>query len=79
MKGIELEILFHTDESFELGKIGIEIDDYELKKMTFYHINAIAISKEFPKKNWSVIYSGTDAFVCTVSYETLKNYLSTAL
>jgi hypothetical protein len=79
MKGIELDILFHSDESFELNKLGIDKGDYELKKMTFFSINAIAVSKDFENKGYSVVYSNGDAFVCTDSYETLKTKLSTAL
>ena len=79
MKGIELEILFHTDESYELNKLGIDKGDYELKMMTFYSINAIAVSKDFENKGYSVIYSNGDVFVCTMDYETLKAKLSTAL
>ncbi len=75
MKGIDLEILFHTEGTLELEKLGVETQDLgEFDTMTFYDIRAIG--RHFTDKTRSIIHSNSTAFICNLTYEQLKEKLS---
>mgnify|MGYP003404615833 CR=1 FL=1 len=76
MKPIELNILFHTEDTAKASELNIDtpLANYIVKKMTFYSICAISPCTEDAGK-YSFIYSGADEFICTDSYEVLKGKL----
>lgn len=76
MKPIELNILFHSEETAKASDLDIEtpLNQYIIKRMTFYDISAISPCTE-DKGKYSFIYSGSDEFICTDSYEALKEKL----
>jgi len=61
-----IDVLWHTEETGELDKIGIEYDVSKLirKKCAFYVINAITPTTEFqPPYEYCKILSNGDQFV----------------
>ncbi len=83
MKGIQLEILSHTLESYEqekqLEKLDIEVtpseEDGEWVEYTFYNISSISKALYYPKR--SLVASDGTTYVCKLSYEELKDFLAT--
>jgi len=73
---IELDILFHSDRTQSLEDCGLEsnIEDCDIRSMTFYQINAIARCSD--NENYSIIHCNGDSYMCTDSYETLKNKIN---
>ncbi len=80
MKPLELNILFFGDDNPELRELGIDLksDDYTVDKMTFYSINAISRDAE-EDENWTTIFANGDEFVCTDSYEVVKQKIQANL
>lgn len=70
---IELNILHYAEGEEELEKLGIETSSEEnWKAITFYNINAIGKATD---ANRSLIYINGDSFICSISYEELKEKL----
>lgn len=68
--GIELPILFHTDQTTTFKEVGIdyELSECEVRKMLFININAV--SKYLDGGKWySQIHSNGDSFICTYTYD----------
>lgn len=75
--GIELPILFHTDQTTTLKDVGIEYDlfECEVRKMTFININAV--SKYLDRDKWySQIHCNGDSFICAHTYEKVIELLN---
>lgn len=78
---IELEVFFYTKDQQKIRDLGVEdespIEDCELRKFTFYHIDGISPHKEKGSDDeYCTVYSGGDNFVCNISYEELKAKLA---
>lgn len=75
MKPIELPILFHTEETRDLQKLGIECDeiDCKIRNQTFFNIEFISV--RLANEKHSIVGCNGDEFVCVLNYETLKQKL----
>ncbi len=71
---IEVNVLWHTDESSEAEKLGIDyyIEDLETRAVTFYRIDAISPCKSYPPYEFTNIHSGGEKWIATVSYNEMK-------
>lgn len=80
---LEIEVLWHTDETRKLSDAGMEFDpeSLERKTVTFYHIDAIApdnwkwdgVTHEFCK-----ITAGGEVWISAYDYESTKQIISSA-
>jgi hypothetical protein len=64
---VKLPIKYHTENSFELSKIGVEVKDYQTEMMTFYRIDYI--EKTLDDKTQCFVGSGGERFTCYLSPE----------
>lgn len=80
MKPLELNILFYSELNSDLLKLGITPEqDYTVDKMTFYSIDGICRNTYEDDKNYTSIFSGGEDFVCTDSYEVVKQKIAECL
>lgn len=65
---ITLPILFNTEGSEELSKLGLDVPDseYEERPMTFYVITAIHEHRQ-DGKSWTRVFTPGDSFICPLS------------
>lgn len=80
---LEIEVLWHSDETRKLNEAGMEFDPNELerKTITFYHIDAIApdiwkwkgVTHEFAK-----ITAGGEVWISAYNYEETKQIIAAA-
>ena len=80
---LEIEVLWHTDETRKLSDSGMEFDPEELerKTVTFYHIDAVSpdewkfngINYEFAK-----IHAGGEVWISAYDYEGTKQIIAAA-
>lgn len=76
MTGIELPCFYTPEEEDKLQQLGLSekdsLENCEVDNMTFYHIDCISRDTD---KRYSNIYSSGICFICTYSYEKLKQVL----
>jgi len=74
---IELNILFHSDQTSQLKDIGIgyDLEDCETRKMMFYNINSISVYLDNGKEYASIHANGTE-YVCVDDYQTVINKIN---
>lgn len=81
MNYLELKILFYNDETAQLEDLGIKFDinSHDVKKMSFFNIEAVS-PYVVEDRNYSIIHSNADEFVCIDNYEkVLEKILTTKL
>lgn len=71
---IELNIFYNTEEDSKLSSLNIDVplSRCDIRKVTFYQINAISPFLE-DGIEYCTIHSNGDSFVCTDSYIEAKN------
>lgn len=78
MKPLEIEVVWHTDETRKLSEAGMDfdIDDCTWKTMTFYHISLIQ-PYDFDDKhtNMCKIHTNNDYWIVPYSYEQVKQMI----
>jgi len=82
MRPLELNVLFYDNDENDskLKELGLDTEEkFVIEKMTFYFINSIAPYLEDEGKNWTSIYSSGTDFVCTDSYENVKELIEQSL
>lgn len=76
MKPLEIEVFFHTDQTTSLRDLDIQynLSDCDVRKVTFYRIDAIGIfiDDDADKSEYSSIYSSGNTFNCPLKYAELK-------
>ncbi len=74
---LELDILFHTDETERLKEANLDykLSDCDVKKITFYHINAIAPYQDDSLGELSSVFSNGGEFICILTYNELKTII----
>lgn len=65
---IKLPIIFHTEESYQAEKLGLDvpIEDGDVKEMIFYQIDALSPYTS-NKNNFTKIYTSANNFICTLN------------
>ena len=78
---LELDILWNTEQSKDLHKLGIDVspDMLTTKKVTFYYISAIEENDAFENYNFTTIYTESDFFISTLPYKKIKKLISEQL
>lgn len=76
---LELEILWHTDESRELSELGIESCSYTTRKVIFYDIACIHKYEDTDGSIKSKVYSGYESFICVLPVETVDRLIQEQL
>ena len=74
---IELDVFFHSDESYALKSCGVDysLDSCDTRKMTFYQINAISPYLE-DGQEYSSIHTNGAEYIATIKYGELKKMLN---
>lgn len=80
---LEIEILWHTDETRKLRDAGMDFNPLELDKrtVTFYHIDAIAPDEwkwEEEVHEFAKIHSGGEVWISAYDYESTKQIIAAA-
>lgn len=80
---LEIEVLWHTDETKKLSNAGMEFDPDELerKTVTFYHIDAIAPDNwtwEGKVHEFCKINAGGEVWISAYDYESTKQIIAEA-
>jgi hypothetical protein len=80
---LEIEVLWHTDETRKLNDAGMEFDPEELERrtVTFYHIDAIAPDKwkwEGTEHEFAKIHAGGEVWMSAYDYESTKQIIAAA-
>jgi hypothetical protein len=74
---IKIPIYFHTDETFNLKQLGlddkIKDNDFQIKEVTFYNINAI--TKDSDNPNETIIYCNGYTFYSPLSIEQIEEII----
>ncbi len=71
---VELNVLFHTDESLLLSELAIESNDEgEFRPMGFMVIDCIGTALDYD--NRGLVYSGGFNYITEMSYDELRDYL----
>lgn len=78
MKGIEFDIIHHSEESQALQSLDLnpDMDTGVTNKMTFYSICAIGRHEEDNGKEYGVIFCAGEQFYTYLKYEELAEALS---
>lgn len=72
---IELDILFFTESGMTLSDLGINSEsDCEFRKMTFIQIDNF--HEHIEREGQTIVYSSGINYVCKLSYDELKKYLT---
>lgn len=77
---IKLPIFYHTDETTSLKSVGVDyqLEDCEIKEITFYNIDAISPNIE-EDKEYCTIFSSGDEFTCSLSYKEVEYLIDKSL
>lgn len=80
---LEIEVLWHTDETRKLNDAGMEFDpeDLERKTVTFYHIDAIAPDEwkfNGHRHEFAKIHAGGEIWISAYDYDTTKRMIGVA-
>jgi len=71
---VELNVLFHTDESLLLSELAIESNDEgEFRPMSFITIDSIGTALDY--EGCGLLFSGGMNYITEMSYEELKFFL----
>lgn len=78
MNPLEIEVLWHTDETRKLSEAGIDwsVDDCTWKTMTFYQISAIQ-PYDFDDNHTDMckIFSNNDYWIVPYTYDHVKKMI----
>jgi hypothetical protein len=76
---LEIEVLWHTDDTKALAKSGVDYDPNELERrtMTFYNIDAIS-PHIWDDNDFCNIHAGGDAWIAAYNYEEVKQMIAEA-
>lgn len=80
---LEIEVLWHTDETRKLYDAGMDLDPNELdrKTVTFYHIDAIAPEVwkwEGEEHEFAKIHAGGEIWISAYDYPQTRNMIAEA-
>lgn len=77
---LDIEILWHTDESRKLYDSGIEVDSDELerKTITFYSVDVISPYKWDDEHMFCKITAGGETWIAAYEYEEVREMISKA-
>lgn len=69
---IELEIFFNNDDTVTLDRLDLPVRwcDYDVRKVTFFNIDAISPHIE-EGRSYSKVHCGGDMFLCNMDYDLL--------
>ncbi len=73
---VKLPIKYHTENSYELKKIGVDTDDYKVETVTFYSIDYI--EKTLDDKTKCYVSSGGEILTCMLSPEETEEIIDKA-
>lgn len=79
MKPIELDTFFHNEDTSKLEEMGMDydVDDCDIRKMTFYDIKTIApYFGNNDDKNYCTVGANGSPFICKITYSQLKALLN---
>jgi hypothetical protein len=81
MKPIEIEVLWHTDETRQLAdlELNFEAAKLEHRKMTFYNIDAISPNHWDEENDFTNIHSSGDKWIAPYSYNFVKKLIEKKL
>jgi len=83
MRPLELNILFHSDNTNALSELEIQpkMTDCEVRGTTFYAINAISrfYDEKDNDREYCMIHSNADEFICVDIYEDVKKLIEESL
>jgi hypothetical protein len=72
-----IPIYYHTDETLNLKRLGIQekfkVEEFTIKDVIFYNINAITSDPEDPKE--SIIYSNGYTFYSPLSVKQVESII----
>ena len=76
---LDIEVLWHTDETKVLSNSGVEynVDDLERKTITFYRIDVISPYKWDDNNMFCKINAGGEEWIAAYEYETVKVMIAT--
>jgi hypothetical protein len=76
---LELPIFHYGEDTLKLVELELEVDleDLELKPITFYHIDGIGSYFEGDTE-YSVVFSSGKEFLCPFNYMELKKFVKEA-
>lgn len=76
MTGIQISVLWHSDQSRALQDAELEIDDslYEHRFVTIYRLDAISPNRSYGKEYTNLHFSG-DSMIAPISYDEMRKYL----
>lgn len=71
MIDVTLPIFIHNESTQKMQDIEMDydIDDCEEHPVTFFHISAICVHAENPKKNYTDIHANGTTYVCPLSVD----------
>ena len=78
MKPIEIDVLWHTDQTkaLEASDVDYDLTDLDTRKVYFLHIDHI-IPYDWGNDIWFCrIHSGGEKFICPQSYEEVKKLIN---
>lgn len=77
---LDIEVLWHTDETRVLNDSGIDVDvdDLERKTITFYSVDVISPYKWDKDHMFCKINSGGEVWIAAYEYEDVKMMIAAA-
>lgn len=76
---LELPIFHHTDATRSAKDMGLnyELEDADIRPMTFYHVNALSPYFE-DGKEYSSIHTNDSEYTCTMPYKAVREAILVA-
>lgn len=75
---LELPIVWNTEQSKALEELGIDTDDYTLRKVTFFNIDAIHPYEEEDHAEHTMIIVGCEEYITPIPYMRLLEMIKEA-
>lgn len=79
MNEIELDVLWHTDDTKDMENMGIDydIDEVEVRKITFYGISHISVNHWDDDHEFTNIYSlSGEVYISRFKYNKVKSEIA---